>query len=218
MAHPSEGAGTFGAVVSIGAELYALSNSHVLAKNGLAKIGDPILYPGSTDGGTKTKDVVATLFKFVKFDERKQYVNRVDCAIAKIKGENISSLIKDIQAIGLPKGITKAKRGMKVIKAGRTSELTEGEVRDTEFRVKIKYDGVGEIWFTDQVLCSNFTDPGDSGALVLEKSSKKAVGLHFCGSNVSSAFNPINIVLSELGVKLLTKKTSRKTAAKKSSS
>lgn len=60
--------GTFGAIaydLATG-EPFILSNNHVIAnstdgQDGLSKIGDPILQPGKSDGGTDPDDVLATL-------------------------------------------------------------------------------------------------------------------------------------------------------------
>ena len=58
-----------------------LSNNHVMANENAAKIGDPILQPGSFDGGTDPADRVATLKRFVVLNPSG---NVVDCAIAQV--------------------------------------------------------------------------------------------------------------------------------------
>jgi hypothetical protein len=209
-AHKNTNAGTLGAIVTDGTDYYILSNSHVLAKSGKAKKGDPILYPSKADGGKHPKDIIAHLSEFVPFKKGLEYTNLVDCAIAKILPEKLKDVLTNIKITGrkMPSGKIKPKRGMKVIKVGRTTDKTEGEIRDIDFRAAIPYEekGVGEIRFVKQVLCTRFTRGGDSGSLVVDKKSGKAVGLHFCGSAMGSAFNPIDNVLKALNVKLVTKK------------
>jgi hypothetical protein len=59
-------AGTFGAVVrdrATNARLI-LSNNHVLANSNDALVGDPILQPGSIDGGREPQDTLARLERF----------------------------------------------------------------------------------------------------------------------------------------------------------
>lgn len=51
-------------------------------------------------------------------------------------------------------------------------------------------------------LLIHVVNAGDSGALVLEKSTLKAVGLHFAGAERGNVFNPIENVLSTLHVEL----------------
>ena len=204
-------AGTLGAVVRKNGKLYLLSNSHVLANSGTGAKGDKILFPGEADGGLLSDDVVGELEDFLAFQIGGSMINRADCAIALPLPERLSNVIADIVDLGLPTGTLKAKRGMKVTKSGRTTHTTEAEVRDVNFRMTLNYpNGVGTIGFLDQVLCTRYTEGGDSGSLVLEKESRKAVGLHFAGypdahGVTGSVFNPISEVLNGLKVKLVTK-------------
>src|SRR5262245_33276254 len=71
-------AGTLGAIVKKGTKLYILSNSHVLAEAGLAKLKDKVVYPGPSDGGKLPQHLVGTLAKFVKFKVGGQFLNHVD--------------------------------------------------------------------------------------------------------------------------------------------
>lgn len=216
--------GTFGAVVTKGGAFHILSNCHVLALNGLAKKGDAIIYPGDADQGKLPADLVAKLSGFKKFTPGTDYVNRVDCAIAKPTDARLADLVSEIKGVGFPKGTIKPVRGMKVTKVGRTTGKTTGEVRDLHFRFVLDFGGdTGEVGFIDQVLCTRYTDRGDSGSLVIDKATGRAVGLHFAGANGGSVFSPIDAVLKALGVKLVTKsiagskkkKTKTKAAAKK---
>jgi hypothetical protein len=197
-------AGTLGALVTNGKERFLLSNSHVLALGGTAKKGDAIVYPGPDDGGKKPKDVIATLEKVQKFTTGGNFVNLVDCAMAKPVPGRIADLRDGIRGLGLPTGVAVAKRGMAVTKVGRTTGRTVGTVRDVNFRFVLDYDKVGSVGFRDQVLCTRYTRGGDSGSLVLESKTKRAIGLHFAGANGGSVFNPIGPVLKALGVTLVT--------------
>lgn len=211
ISHPQITAGTLGAIVKKGGKFYALSNSHVLARSGVAQKGDKIIYPARNDGGNLNADVVAELEDFITFQLGGDFVNRVDCAIAVLLPEKLADLVQDIYQIGLPTGTAKPKRGMQIVKAGRTTGKTLGEVRDVNFRLQLNYpDGIGKIGFLDQVFCTRYSAGGDSGALVLESQSMKAVGLHFAGfpdqnKEMGSVFNPIQEVLKALKVRLVTK-------------
>lgn len=203
--HVDTTAGTFGAVVSKGGDFFLLSNSHVLALSGTAKKGDSIIYPGDADGGKLPDDLVAKLADFEKFVTGGAFVNRVDCAIAKPTAARLADVVSEIKGVGVPRGKIKPVRGMKVVKVGRTTGKTTGEVRDVHFRFALDYDEVGEVGFIDQVLCTRYTKPGDSGSLVVDQATGKAVGLHFAGANGGSVFNRIDDVLKALGVTLVTK-------------
>ena len=215
--HVDATAGTLGAVVSRNGQLYILSNSHVLALAGTAKRGDAIVYPGVFDGGALTADLVAKLARFKKFTRGAAFVNRVDCAIAKPTPERLGDLLSEIRGLGLPARRTiKPVRGMKVVKVGRTTGKTTGKIEDVHFRFTLDYEGtVGEIGFIDQVLCTRYSDDGDSGSLVLDKASNRAVGLHFAGAEGGSVFSPIDDVLKALGCKLVTKSISVSNKKKK---
>lgn len=195
-------AGTFGAVVKKGAKLYALSNSHVLANSGRGAKGDAILYPGRLDGGVLPGDRVGALADFIALDPGFAFKNEVDCAIAELSAAAIARLDKTIRNLDVkPSGTVKPKRDMEVEKVGRTTGHTSGRIVDINFRTRLNYGiGVGLVGFLDQVLCTRFTEAGDSGALVLQKGTNKAVGLHFAGSSGGSVFNPIGAVLAHLGI------------------
>jgi hypothetical protein len=208
-------AGTLGAVVKRGGTTLLLSNAHVLADNGNARKGDAILYPARKDKGRTPGDVVAHLDGFVAFQGGGTFVNLADCAVARVT-PNGRALIPAIRNLGGPTGITAPKRGMRITKVGRTSGLTSGTVRDVHFRFKLPYPGLGQIGFRDQVLCTPYSASGDSGSLVLEARTKKAVGLHFASSgDGGSVFSPIGPVLRSLGVRLVLGKIAGKGQGKR---
>ena len=211
VSHVKVTAGTLGAIVMKGNQLLILSNSHVLANSGLGKKGDGILYPGRADQGAAPKDLIAKLEDFVQFKIGDDFLNRVDCAVALPLANRLADLTSEIKGLFIPRGVTKAVRGMEVTKVGRTTGETVGQVKDVHFRFILDYEGVGSVGFIDQVFCSRYSNGGDSGSLVLDRKSRKAVGLHFAGfpdkkSEMGSVFNPIDQVLKALGVKLVTKK------------
>lgn len=203
--HVNVSAGTFGALVTKGKAYAALSNSHVLAASGKGKKGDKILYPGKADGGHNPGDVVGTLTAFKKFKTGGAYVNTIDAAVAKFAKSRLKDVRSDIKNLGVPKGTTTAKLDMQITKTGRTTATTKGKVVGLAARLQINYPGVGLVGFRDQVFCTRYSKPGDSGSLVLEKKTKKAVGLHFAGGAKGSFFNPIGPVLKGTGARLVTK-------------
>ena len=58
-------AGTLGCLVKKDAQIFILSNNHVLANSNEAQVGDAILQPGPHDGGRFPEDHIADLEKFV---------------------------------------------------------------------------------------------------------------------------------------------------------
>lgn len=202
--HPAVTAGTLGAVVTHkGKAGHILSNSHVLADSGRATKGDAIVQPGTADGGVDPRDRIGTLVAFVPFIYSAEgFPNRVDAAVASVR--KAAGPDPSIRLVGHPPtGVTtQVRRGMRVHKVGRTTDQTFGVVQDVNVRIALTYPG-GRVGFRDQILCTRYTDGGDSGALVLT-SSDRAVGLHFAGSPSSSLFNRIGHVLADLDVALVT--------------
>lgn len=199
-------AGTLGAIVQRGGKFELLSNRHVFAPGRTPKAGAPILMPGQEDGGKFPADVIAHLARFGKLVAGGSFVNAADCATATPLPAFLPQLDPAVPGLGIPRGTIEAKRGMKIVKVGRSSGKTTGVVRDVHFRVVFPYEGIGRIGFLDQVLCSRYSNPGDSGSLVLDSKSKRAVGLHFAGSEKGSVFHPIQAVLDAVGVELVTKR------------
>lgn len=202
--------GTFGCLVRKPDEpgvFYVLSNSHVLANEGLGKAGDVVLQAGKHDGGIDPGDILCDLAEFIPFQFTDEgFPNLVDAAIAKVRKN--AEITSKVAMIGVPKGIsTVVRRGMKVKKCGRTTDLTFGEIKDVDYRLPMTYKmpggGSGRVGLRDQVLCTRYTAGGDSGSAVFNTGGK-IVGLHFAGSSSTSIFNKIGNVLDLLGVEVVT--------------
>lgn len=199
-------AGTFGAIARdkcYPCNYYILSNNHVLANSNAAAIGDAILQPGRVDGGVNPRDRIATLSKFVpiKFGSIERY-NLVDAAIAKPLNSNL--VIGAIHKLGIPKGTQEATLKMDVIKTGRTTGTTTNKVIGIEATIAVNYGASGIAYFKDQFLTGDMSDGGDSGSLLLNRSTGKAVGLLFAGSSQVTIFNNIHNVMMALNIALLT--------------
>lgn len=200
--HYRVSAGTFGAVVydNRTGEPFILSNNHVLAnssngRDGRARMGDSIYQPGPADGGTSPNNVLAQLVRYSTLDESRE--NEVDCALARpIRKEDIAP---EILEIGSVSGITEPVVGMTVKKSGRTTGLTEGQIRAINVTTQVNY-GQGRILrFKNQIFTTRMSEGGDSGSLVVNEKNQ-AVGLLFAGSDQGTLLNPIAKVLQVLKV------------------
>lgn len=204
--HLDISAGTFGAIVRDSfspGHYHILSNNHVLANSNAASIGDDIIQPGIADGGHKRRDVIATLSRYIpiKYNDQQQY-NLVDAALAKPISHEL--IIGAIQNIGLPRGITEAELNMSIIKSGRTTGTTRGNVTAIDASIEVDYGHHGSGYFRHQFLANGMSDGGDSGSLVLGENTEKAVGLLFAGSQQVTVINHIHNVLRALEVELVT--------------
>ena len=195
-------AGTFGAVVKDNGGMYVLSNNHVLADENRLKTGAAIFQPGLLDGGNPSTDQIAELTRFITLQPTTP--NTVDCAIAKALKNNLIS--KDILYIGAPTGAEDAAIDMIVHKFGRTTDYTAGHITSVDTDVTVQYD-IGNLTFTGQIIVvglggTAFSGAGDSGSLILQRGTNKAVGLLFAGSSTHTIANHITEVLQELNVTL----------------
>ena len=92
--HPSITAGTIATACydalpfpGIPQRYYILSNNHVLAASNAANINDPIIQPGTADGGTVAADVIGRLAAFIPIQfhtPTTKPLNFVDAAIAEV--------------------------------------------------------------------------------------------------------------------------------------
>jgi hypothetical protein len=195
-------AGTFGALVRDDEGIYVLSNNHVLADENRLSVGAPIFQPGLLDGGNSKTGQIAALTRFVTLQSASK--NAVDCAIAEVLSEDAMS--KDILHIGPPQGTESAALDMTVHKFGRTTGYSVGQVTSIDTDVTVQYD-LGNLTFTEQIIvvgngATPFSNAGDSGSLILERATNKAIGLLFAGSGSHTIANHIDEVLSQLAVTL----------------
>jgi len=208
--HPDITAGTIGARVTDGNDVYALSNNHVYANSNKATIGDSVLQPGSYDGGTDPADSIGTLHDFepLKFDGSD---NIMDAAIALCSTDSLDNKTPT-DGYGVPGAydpILSVEDGLSVQKYGRTTGLTTGSVSDINVIVNVCYSSnpagrckksarfVGQIAITP----GTFSDGGDSGSLIVTNDVyKNPVALLFAGSDTHTIASPIGPVLEQFGV------------------
>lgn len=215
--HHEVTAGTLGAVVRpcAGEGQRLLSNNHVLANENKGKAGDPVIQPGSFDGGLNGSDTVAVLDGVVKL--RKAAANRVDCATA-TPARGIEADARTLKGLGKLAGLGPdfVDAGTTVAKVGRTTGLTHGRVTAFELDNVIVGFDVGNLRFDGQIEIEGedeeaFSDGGDSGSLIVEADTRLAVALLFAGTDLGGTngqgltyANPIRVVLDALDVDLVT--------------
>ena len=198
--------GTFGAMVKTARKVFILSNNHVLANENALPLNSPIFQPGLLDGGVAPGDRIAKLSKFIKI-KKLPANNKVDAAIAALDKPSLASplILPKVGKLGSTAPVA-ALMDMKVHKHGRTTGYTRGRVIDVSGDFNISYD-FGTARFVDQIVIvgdsGSFSNSGDSGSLIVERSSNQATGLLFAGSTSHTIANHISDVLSALGVTLV---------------
>ncbi len=176
-------AGTLGAIVwdREDCQVCILSNWHVLCGSTDCEVGESILQPGKFDGG-RSSDEVARL-------KRWRLDVDADAALANLTGARSDT--RDVLEWEPIKGVEAPKLGMKVIKSGRTTGLTEGIIDGVGLSTRLNYGGGTVQAFKDQIhivprppwpsIDYEVSKGGDSGSVWINEATGKAVGLHFAG-------------------------------------
>jgi hypothetical protein len=127
-------------------------------------------------------------------------VNQVDAALA--RPDSPADVLDEIYEIGTISGVAPASLGMTVRKSGRTTGLTTGTINVVDATVSVSYGTGRTATFENQLVAGPMSQGGDSGSLVVDGNSLRAVGLLFAGSEQSTIFSPIQLVLDCLRVNL----------------
>lgn len=208
--------GTLGALVqdASGVE-YILGNNHVLARVNQGTAGDPVSQPGLIDQNCAQINFVANLTRFIPIQfgkGRSLPDNEVDAAIAAVLPDMVRTdgAIIDIGTVSA--AIAPAVEGQNVQKSGRTTGRTFGTVSAVGVAVNVGYStscggrATQTARFVNQFLVSDgtFSAGGDSGSVIFEAGpTPRAVGLLFAGSSTHTIANPMDSVLSALGVSMV---------------
>ncbi|HSB76128.1 MAG TPA: hypothetical protein VLC12_10785 [Terriglobales bacterium] len=214
--------GTLGSLLERAGNFYILSNNHVLARSNQAKAGEPISQPGLVDSNCRPAAPVANLSQFVQLPQggtsSSPKTGTVDAAIAQIVTGAVdttgsilelgtASSTPGVPNPAAPAGTTVAPSiNMGVAKAGRSSGLTCSSISSVNTIVDISYStscSGGTTFYVEydnQIVISgkSFSAAGDSGSLVVNKSTAQPVGLLYGGDSTSTVANPIGAVLSAL--------------------
>jgi hypothetical protein len=196
-------AGTFGALVKRGTRRFVLSNNHVLADENHLPIGALTFQPGFLDSGVPASTAaIGRLSAFVELSASQP--NLVDCAISEVT--DLALVTNSIMKIGVPTGTTTAQSNMIVHKFGRTTGYRVGFIDATMMDVLVDY-AIGSLTFHNQIIIKGlngqaFSDEGDSGALIVERNTSRAIGLLFAGSTSHTIANHIGDVFQALNVSL----------------
>ncbi len=206
--HPDITAGTIGARVTDGSNVYALSNNHVYANLNKATINDEVIQPGTYDGGKVPNDVIGKLSAYEPINFHGGN-NIMDAAIAFSSTADLNNATPADDGYGTPTSVvTEAALKLPVQKYGRTTGLTNGQIDGIGATVKVCYEVKGLFCkkiatFINQIeiIPGTFSAGGDSGSLIVDM-NRNPIGLLFAGSSQSTFANPIGAVLARFGVSI----------------
>ncbi len=193
VSHPDGSAGTIGMIV-FDAETGApciLSNWHVLHGN-TGAVGDSVVQPGPFDDNDTAANHCGTLL-------RSHLGAAGDCAIARIRMRDFDRQIFDLGVV--PSRMAEVDIDDKVVKSGRTTDVTYGIVRRIDVMAKIDYEfptgivaiGGFEIGVDSMNLPADheISMGGDSGSawMIADKNGGPTdvfAGLHFAGEGAGN--------------------------------
>ncbi|MBA4026841.1 MAG: hypothetical protein C0473_01225 [Cyanobacteria bacterium DS3.002] len=208
--------GTLGCFVQNGPKFAMLSNNHVLAGENSGHVdSDRILQPAT--GHFANSLHAATLTRFVELiaspanasiASGNAVLNSVDAAIAELMpGVEFEQRYHEKRE-GLPKikAFGDPQLGQKVLKVGRTTGLTHGEIKQVTTLVGPVSYSPGLCWFRRSFVIegingSKFSDHGDSGSAIVTYDGT-VLGLLYAGNGKQTYACPISEVLSSLNVSL----------------
>jgi hypothetical protein len=187
--------GTLGCFVRRGpgesGPLFALSNNHVLADVNRFPLGTRHTQPLSANAA----DVIGTLSDFepIRFPAPgSQPRNVLDAAIASVTDPAQVVLGRMLNIPNYRPQLLAPRPGMGVTKAGRTTGVTTGTIRAIRVRgVQVNY-GTRQnpiIAVFDNAITitgaggAAFSNPGDSGSVILDRESGRPVALLFAGDS-----------------------------------
>ncbi|MEU4740364.1 hypothetical protein AB0G02_07810 [Actinosynnema sp. NPDC023658] len=191
-------AGTMGALVTPRQRhmVMGLTSFHVACVDDAWAVGDPMVHPSRVDGGHPVQDCVGVL-------ARAALSSRVDAAAIMLTTPRARP---EVVGLGPITGRAEARVGQRVRKRGRTTAVTEGVVASTDAAITLDFGvGLGVRVLHDQIRIETprFADHGDSGAVLLDDANR-VVGL-YCGGSAERGFaNPVDPVLDQLDVDLIT--------------
>jgi hypothetical protein len=213
------GTGTLGLIVKRkGSEgLFGCTNNHVGANEDIegrpptANIGDPWIQPGAHGGGQASDDTIGTLDKWGRIKPAGIEPNFYDFSIGKIDEPAKPYEMIEVGAID---GNAELELGDRVLKRGRTTRKTVGEVTAVlADNITVDYQEGIPCVFNDQAIVvgipetNPFSLAGDSGSFVVsEESPHKVKGQLFAGGESEGVditiVSPIRKIIDDFKLEL----------------
>lgn len=202
ISHAGGEPGSLGPVVRrlAGTDWFCLSASHVFAPVGAAN-DDDIVQPATARGGTVR---IARLFDFESL-QTSGVVNQYDAAIARIT--NLDDIVPRLPVIGeVGDTVIAPRRFASVRKFGAATLHTLGVITDPSATARFVFDGndyeFGGV--IEVVGCGGeFSQGGDSGALVVDALSQRPLGLIIGGTGKKTYVSPLGRILDRFACRLL---------------
>lgn len=205
--------GTLGCFVRRGGDasgpLFVLSNNHVLANVNRFPVGTPFTQPFSASAA----DTIATLSSFEPIlfpTPGAQPRNVIDAGIAVVTDPARVVTGKMLNIKQYTPRLLAPRPGMTVTKAGRTTGVTTGTIRAIRVRgVQVNYGTrqnpiIATFDNAITITGSNglpFSNPGDSGSVILDKATGRPVALLFAGDSTTTTACDVSVACARFNVR-----------------
>jgi len=158
---------------------HAVSNKHVLPDVGARVVHRREPWVDAREIGTVVRTVRwrnPSIWDWILyiFTGRPLPANRVDASLIRLDGD-----VEVLKAFDTPDEIVDPAVGMTVMKRGRTTGVTMGEVVHDDATIVVDMGGEKYLVFTDVYRFSNRTLPGDSGGV--NRTDRGILGITFAG-------------------------------------
>jgi hypothetical protein len=175
-----------------------LSVNHVLAAANRGVVGDEVIQPCTVDGGAPSTDRVGHLSHFHPLFQPPA-ANVVDVALCTLEEPYISGPLL-MQRVDPDDLVAKMGRTTKRTEGVVTANLLDGVTLDVPGFGAAIFNGLFEVEGEDGV---QFSDDGDSGALIADRSGQLAAGILVGGDGTLSWAIPLQTALGVLGAVLV---------------
>jgi hypothetical protein len=204
--------GTAGSVTFVGKDVTTdeqliLSCSHVLARGGAAQQGDAVESPAYSSNGNSPTTVAFLTNRFMVINP--QIYNTIDAALARpIEGIVLSSMIPGIGdlagVLDISQMTLESAINLPVVKFGAGTGLMRGRITGVHATLQIRFPELGDqiVWFTDLLTHDIPSKEGDSGAAVVDPTTRNIIGMHIAGTGQSGLCTNIQPVLDTLQIQL----------------
>lgn len=194
--HPAITAGTLGSspLRTRSGKTVFLTNNHVAAASGDAKVGDPVLQPGTFDGGAHPADRIGTLLEFSTITFGSDGRNTSDSALVEITPDHVQTDLFELQED--IRGWEEAVVGQFYTKTGRTTGVTRGRCTARNVNIGVNFGSKGVANFVGLDAFENMSAGGDSGSIIGVERPEGFYGtsLLFAGSSQATFAIPMSAV------------------------
>lgn len=194
--HPAVTAGTLGSspLRTRHGKTVFLTNNHVAAASGDAKVGDPVLQPGRFDGGADPADRIGTLLEFSTITFGSSSRNVSDSALVEIAPDHVQTDLFELQED--IRGWEEAVVGQFYTKTGRTTGVTRGRCTARNVNIGVNFGSKGIANFVGLDMFERMSAGGDSGSVIGIERPEGFYGtsLLFAGSTQATFAIPMSTV------------------------